>query len=330
MPRLTRRQALAASAALPAAAALPGAASAQGEGAGATRGALHRAHRLGETEVVTLLDATLPSDALGGAPHETFGLNVDDATFEEVSRNAFIPADTAQFFFTPVLVRAGGNVILFDTGLGQGGLRAALEDAGASPSDVTHVVITHMHPDHVGGLVTDGAPTFEGAEHVTGEAEMAFWSENPSEAVTANVLPLKDRFTLISDGAEIAPGITAVAAFGHTPGHMTFRVDDGDRSMLVFADTANHYVWSLAPSRLGGAVRHGQGAGRRNAQARARHAGLRAHGDDGLPHALPGLGLRGGGLGPGRRRLPLGSHELPVHVRARPGGLPSGRPGADA
>ena len=245
MPHLTRRQALAASAALPAAA-LPGLSLAQEDGPAADFGALHRTHKLGDTEVVTLLDGTLPSDALGGAPHTIFGLNVDDATFEEVSREAFIPADAATFFFTPVLVRAGGNVILFDTGLGQGGLRAALEDAGTSPADVTHVVITHMHPDHVGGLMTDGAPTFEGAEHVTGEAEMAFWSENPSDAVSANVLPIKDRFTLIGDGAEVAPGVTAMAAFGHTPGHMTFRVDDGDRSMLVFADTANHYVWSLA------------------------------------------------------------------------------------
>ena len=245
MPPFTRRQALAASAALPAAA-LPGLSLAQEDGPAADLGALHRTHKLGDTEVVTLLDGTLPSDALGGAPHTIFGLNVDDATFEEVSREAFIPADAATFFFTPVLVRAGGNVILFDTGLGQGGLRAALEDAGTSPADVTHVVITHMHPDHVGGLMTDGAPTFEGAEHVTGEAEMAFWSENPSDAVSANVLPIKDRFTLIGDGAEVAPGVTAMAAFGHTPGHMTFRVDDGDRSMLVFADTANHYVWSLA------------------------------------------------------------------------------------
>ena len=247
MTRLTRRHALAASAALPAAA-LPKLALAQGAGAGAAsaRGALHRTHDLGGVEVVTLLDATLPAEALGGAPHGIFGLDVDDATFERVSAEAFIPADRATFFFTPVVVRTGERVILFDTGLGQGGLPAALEDAGLAPADVTHVVITHMHPDHVGGLMTDGAPTFAEAEHVTGEAEMAFWSENPNEAVTANVLPIRDRFTLIGDGAEVAPGVTAMAAHGHTPGHMTFRVDGGDASMLVFADTANHYVWSLA------------------------------------------------------------------------------------
>ena len=238
--RITRRQALAASAALPAAG-LPRLAAAEAH-AMAARGEWHRTHGLGDAELVTLLDASTARED----PHSIFGLDVDDETFRQVSEDNFISAESAQFFFTPVLVRSGGNVILFDTGLGQGGLTRALEDAGHAPSDVTHVVITHMHPDHVGGLMTEGEPTFAQAEHITGETEMAFWSENPNEAVSANVLPLKDRFTLVSDGAEIAPGIAGMSAFGHTPGHMVWRVDGSDASMLVFADTANHYVWSLA------------------------------------------------------------------------------------
>ncbi len=237
---LTRRQTLTAAAAIPAAAALPRAAAAQE--AAPMRGDLHRTLKLGETEVITLLDGTAARDE----PQSIFGTNVDAETFAEVSRENFIPVDMAQFYFTPVVVRKGGNTILFDTGLGQGGLPAALASAGLAPGDVTHVVLTHMHPDHVGGLMADGAPAFDGAEHIAGEVEMGFWAENPSEAVSANVLPMRDRFTLVGDGAEIAPGITGMAAFGHTPGHMVYRIDDGDRSMLIFADTANHYVWSLA------------------------------------------------------------------------------------
>ena len=239
---LTRRQTLAAAAAIPAAA-LPRAAAADAHTGGApARGELHRTLKMGGTEVITLLDGSMPRED----PHSIFGLNVDDETFSEVSRENFIPTDTAQFFFTPVVVRAGGNTILFDTGLGQGGLQSAMEGAGLAPSDVTHVVLTHMHPDHVGGLMTEGAPTFDGAEHIAGEVEMGYWAENPNDAVSANVLPMRDRFTLVGDGAEIAPGITGMAAFGHTPGHMVYRIDDGDQSMLIFADTANHYVWSLA------------------------------------------------------------------------------------
>jgi len=60
------------------------------------------------------------------------------------------------------------------------------------------------------------------------------------------VAPLADRFGLLGDGDSVAPGITAMAAFGHTPGHMTFMLESAGESLLIFADTANHYVWSLA------------------------------------------------------------------------------------
>ena len=238
--RLTRRSALAAGVALPAAAAMrPALAEAHSE---APRGAFHRVHKLGDAEVVTLLDGT----AQRPDPQSIFGLNVDAETFAEVSEENFLSTEATQFYFTPVLVRAGGNAILFDTGLGQGGIQRALEDAGHTPADITHVVITHMHPDHIGGLMTDGAPTFANAEHITGETEMGFWSENANDAVTANIMPLQDRFTLVNDGAEIASGISGMDAFGHTPGQMVWTVDGGDASMMVFADVANHPVWSIA------------------------------------------------------------------------------------
>lgn len=242
MPRLTRRQALAATAALPA---LPAMSHAQTEGgadAAPMRGEAHRSFDLGDRQVTTLLAASRP----GENPQETFGLNVDPSTFEEVSRENFLPADRFQTFFTPVLVRDGERVVLFDTGFGDGGLEAALAGAGVAPGDVTHVVITHMHPDHIGGLLQDGVPRYPNAEHVAGRTEHEFWTANPSEAVTANVMPIADRFTLVEDGQEIAPGLTAMLAPGHTPGHMTFRVDGLDGSMLIAADLANHYVWSLA------------------------------------------------------------------------------------
>ena len=177
-------------------------------------------------------------------PQSIFGMNVDAETFAEVSAEANLPTDAAQFFFTPTLVEDGTNVILFDTGLDPAGITSALEAAGRAPADVTHLVITHMHPDHVGGLATDGAPTFANAEHYAGSAEMTHWEANPSDAFTANIAPLRDRFTLIDPGAAVGPA-EAVEAYGHTPGHMAFRVADGDASILLIADAANHPVWSL-------------------------------------------------------------------------------------
>lgn len=241
MPHVTRRQALAATAALPV---LPAMSHAQSDGGGAApmRGEAHRAFDLGDRQVTTLLAASRESEN----PQETFGLDVDAETFQAVSEENFIPADRFRTFFTPVLVRDGERTILFDTGFGDGGLVSALEGAGVAPADVTHVILTHMHPDHIGGLLENGAPRYANAEHVAGRVEHEHWTANPSEAVTASVLPIADRFTLVEDGAEVAPGVTATLAAGHTPGHMAFRVDGADGSMLVAGDLANHYVWSLA------------------------------------------------------------------------------------
>jgi glyoxylase-like metal-dependent hydrolase (beta-lactamase superfamily II) len=198
---------------------------------------------LGDMTVTALLAGTATRE---GDMQETFGMNVDPARFAEVSREAFIPVDAAQFFFTPTLVRTGGELVLFDTGLDAAGITEAVEAAGHAPGDVTRVVITHMHPDHIGGLMNEGSPTFANAEYTTGAVEFDYWSANPSDAYAANVAPIADRFTLIEDGAEVAPGVTATAMFGHTPGHMGYRLSDGDRQMILFADMANHYIWSLA------------------------------------------------------------------------------------
>ena len=245
IPRLTRRAALAAAAALPAASFLPAAARAaahEGEGA-AKRSETHRTFPLGEMEITTLLAGTRTAE---DDPQGTFGMNVDPETFTEVSRENFIPADKSQFFFTPTLVRNGEEVVLFDTGLDAQGITAALSAAGHAPEDVTLVVITHMHPDHIGGLMADGSPTFGNARYVTGQVEYDFWAGQENELFEKNVRPLADQMTFIGDGDEVAPGITGIAAFGHTPGHMVHRLSSGDRQLVITADTANHHVWSLA------------------------------------------------------------------------------------
>ncbi|MBM2576922.1 MBL fold metallo-hydrolase [Jannaschia sp. Os4] len=237
---LTRRQALAASAAIPAAAALPQVAAADAHAGGPPTAGLSRSFSLGDLGVSVLLAGTATRE---GDQQETFGMNVDADTFAQVSQDAFIPTDKSQFFFQPTVVRTGDQVVLFDTGLNADGITAALESAGVAPGDVTTVVITHMHGDHVGGLMRDGEPTFGDVRYVTGEAEMAAWRE---QGLPDNVAALEDRFELIADGAEVAPGLTAVAMFGHTPGMMGYRMSSGDAQALLTADMTNHYVWSLA------------------------------------------------------------------------------------
>lgn len=241
--RLTRRQTILAGAALPLAApmlwggARPALAQAAPSGM-----PLHRSFAFGDMEVVTLKAGGFPNDA----PHEIFGIDVDDATFEAVSAENFIPADRVYLDVTPTLVRSGADIVLFDTGTDAAGLLAALASAGVAPADVTHVVLSHMHPDHIGGLSDEaGTATFPDAAYLAGQVEFDAWAAMNDELFEAKVRPFAERMTFLGDDAAVVAGITALEAFGHTPGHLAFRLESGGGQMAVTSDTANHYVWSL-------------------------------------------------------------------------------------
>jgi len=196
-----------------------------------------------------------------GAPTETFGLNQTPEVVGELLKENFLPADNFVNSFAPVLVNTGSEVILFDTGLGPSGrafgggrLIEGLTAAGYTPQDVSIVVLTHMHGDHIGGLMEDGKPTFANARYVTGQAEYDFWvdparvgtgAEGGHKGVLANVKPLADKMTFIADGADVVSGVTAMAAFGHSPGHMIYNLESEGRRLVLTADTANHFVLSL-------------------------------------------------------------------------------------
>lgn len=243
---LSRRHLLGAAAALPVAAGLASAgirsahAGAHGD---KTPNATKHSFQWGDMHVSTLLAGTRTAEN----PQSIFGMNVSADEFSNVSDANFIPADKNQFFFTPTVVKTGGEVVLFDTGLNQAGIVAPLAQAGVSPEDVTIVVLTHMHGDHIGGLTgDDGMPTFPNARYVTGQAEYDAWAGMSNENFDAKVKPLAEKMSFIGDGGSVASGITGMAAFGHTPGHMVYMLESAGKQMVVAADTANHYVWSLA------------------------------------------------------------------------------------
>lgn len=238
--RLTRRMTLAAAAALPLMPALPRASHAAAPAMGPAFPGHYR-FRLGEFEVTALLAGTRTTDK----PQETFGLDASPGDFAALAQANFLPADRTQNFFTPVLVNTGRELVLFDAGLAPEPTLAALTAAGYGADQVDVVVLTHMHGDHIGGLAGDAGLTFPKARYVTGAIEHNHWMAAGNEGFDAKVRPLADRTTMLDDGATPVPGITALAAFGHSPGHMAYALESVGKTLILTADTVNHYVFSL-------------------------------------------------------------------------------------
>lgn len=239
---ISRRHALFAAATLPFAPALIGSpALAKADKQGAASATFNR-FKLGDFEVTTLLAGTATVDK----PQEIFGLNASPEDFAAASTAAFISTDKAQFFFTPTLVNTGAELVLFDTGMAPEGLLAAMTAAGVTADQVDVVVLTHMHPDHIGGMAAGGTATFPNARYVTGAVEHNYWTGAANELFDANVKPFNDRMSFLDDGGTVTAGITAMAAYGHTPGHFIYNLESAGQRLVITADTANHYVWSLA------------------------------------------------------------------------------------
>ncbi|MFT4014511.1 MAG: MBL fold metallo-hydrolase [Paracoccus sp. (in: a-proteobacteria)] len=237
--QITRRNAMMIGGSLPMILAVP----AMAQDAAPQAAPLGRAHSftLGRFQVATLLAGS----GMREDPFGTFGLNAEKADFEKISAQNFIPSDKAGSSMTPTLVRAGDAVILFDAGMVPAQTVASLAQAGVLPDQVTHVVLTHMHGDHVGGLMQGETPTFPNAELIVPKAENDYWAANPSDAYDAKVKPLIGKARQIGDGDEIAPGITAEAAHGHTAGHTTYLLESEGQRLLISGDSFTHYVYSV-------------------------------------------------------------------------------------
>ena len=242
-PKISRRMALAGAAALPVVAASTGAArSAAPLSTGPAAPPFQRV-KIGNFDVTTLLAGAANREE----PQSMFGVNVDKETFDAASAANNLPLEKFHITFTPTIVNTGSELVLFDTGLSAEGTTAALAAAGYTPDQVDVVAITHMHGDHVGGMTKeDGSLTFGNARYVTGRAEYDAWAAQDNDTFKAKVQPFAERFTFIEDGDSIASGLTAMGAFGHTPGHMNYMIEDGGRQIYLAADFANHFVWSLA------------------------------------------------------------------------------------
>jgi glyoxylase-like metal-dependent hydrolase (beta-lactamase superfamily II) len=211
--------------------------------------------RIGEIDVLVISDGVLP------LPTKMLGYNADPTVRAAWMHDMFLPPDAFDWALNVVLVRSGGQTILIDAGLGAdpelnlpraGQTVKRLEAAGIDLGAVTDVVLTHMHMDHVGGLLAEGVKERLRPDlriHVAA-AEVKFW-ESPDFTHTSMPPGFPDalrstakRFTkeynsqlrLFDDEHQVAPGVVVRRTGGHTPGHSVVRMASGGDGLTFAGD----------------------------------------------------------------------------------------------
>lgn len=201
--------------------------------------------RIGQLEAVVLRDGqlTIPND------NKALGVGQTPEAVAAVLTAAGLPGDSLTLSINPLLIRDGDRIVLIDTGTGGqmgagGGLMTALTEAGVQPGQVTDILISHSHGDHVGGLVTkDGALAFPNATIRMSEAEWRFAkSYAPAAALVKTITP---RVQTFAPGAVVAPNITSLSIPGHTPGHVGYEIVSGTDRLLYIGDAMHNSVVSV-------------------------------------------------------------------------------------
>jgi glyoxylase-like metal-dependent hydrolase (beta-lactamase superfamily II) len=209
-------------------------------------------------------ECTSINDGVFLRPVDNFVSNVAKDEALAASDAAYMPKGMVAVPFNPQLINTGGKLILIDSGNGaamfepsKGRVGRTLQNlaaAGVDPKSIDMVLMSHLHPDHTNGIrAADGSMAFPNAEIMVPAKEWEFWmsDENAAKAQSnemmkgyfANVKKvytgIESKVTKYDWGKEVAPGVTAIAAAGHTPGHTVFAVASGGSKVLIQSDVTN-------------------------------------------------------------------------------------------
>jgi len=215
------------------------------------------AFKIGELSAWAVRDGALefPND------EKVFGVGKTPDEVNAVLTAANLPTDKLQLGLQPLVVKTADKVLLFDTGAaanfgpGNGLLPTSLKDAGIDVADVTDIFISHVHGDHVGGLVdAQGKLQFPNATIHIQKAEWKFLTTMKPDLAKmiglgtrdALVAAMKPKVDAFAPNAELVKGVVkAVDVKGHTPGHSAYRITSGTDSLLYVGDSMHHSVISV-------------------------------------------------------------------------------------
>jgi glyoxylase-like metal-dependent hydrolase (beta-lactamase superfamily II) len=191
--------------------------------------------------------------------------NVSIGQVKKTLQRRNLPTNNITTPYTYLYVNTGEHRVLVDMGAGSlspstGRLLHSLNEAGISPAQIDTVIITHAHPDHIGGsLDEEGRLVYSGASFFISADEWEFWlskdrllrvPEGFADIARKNLEPLRHHVNLIDGESEIVPGIRAIPAPGHTPGHLVVEVFSADELLLYIGDTVLHPLHLEHPNWL--------------------------------------------------------------------------------
>jgi glyoxylase-like metal-dependent hydrolase (beta-lactamase superfamily II) len=207
--------------------------------------------RIGALECIAINDGDTSyraADYVVNAPRE----QVEQALLAHGDQPDDIPSP-----YSGLLIRTDSHLVLIDTGAGNltptvGKLLGNLRRAGIEPEEIDTVILTHGHPDHIGGTVgTDGRLVFPNARHVTFRSEWEYWTDEGilgrlapvfGEWSRKNLRPIRDQVDLLDSETEIVAGVEAIDAAGHTPGHLALSIRSGGEELIYVSDAALHPI----------------------------------------------------------------------------------------